>query len=276
MEDSKVCRECGETKAFSEFRRNSNSPDGYAYHCKACSDRRKAEKNPRHRERLELRAQGLKRCSKCKEVKALESFTPDSSKGADADGRKCRCRDCSNGLSKQSRARRDVSHITEKCCTRCGETKPISEFTPQRYKETGHVYGYLSRCKPCASHVHCTDPRALAYRKQNMHKISARAARWQAANPERKRMHARMRIHRKRVQGGEKITLAQVQGILDAQKGKCFYCRKKLDEYHIDHFIPLAKGGKHALSNLVVACPNCNARKHAKDPLEFMMLGGDK
>lgn len=30
------------------------------------------------------------------------------------------------------------------------------------------------------------------------------------------------------------------------------------------------RGGKHEVSNLVVACPKCNVRKSAKDPAEFL------
>lgn len=51
----------------------------------------------------------------------------------------------------------------------------------------------------------------------------------------------------------------------------CYWCHKPLKDLkvHIDHYIPLAKGGKHTLSNLVVSCQSCNNKKHAKDPIEF-------
>lgn len=51
----------------------------------------------------------------------------------------------------------------------------------------------------------------------------------------------------------------------------CFWCELPLNDkkVHIDHFYPLSKGGKHSLSNLVVACSKCNITKGAKDPFEF-------
>lgn len=50
----------------------------------------------------------------------------------------------------------------------------------------------------------------------------------------------------------------------------CFYCKEPLGgDYHIDHKIPIAKGGTHSLDNLVLACMPCNQEKHAKDVDEY-------
>ncbi|MFI8830536.1 HNH endonuclease [Streptomyces afghaniensis] len=38
---------------------------------------------------------------------------------------------------------------------------------------------------------------------------------------------------------------------------------------HVDHLVPLARGGAHSLSNLVPACQRCNTSKGAKDPYDF-------
>lgn len=51
----------------------------------------------------------------------------------------------------------------------------------------------------------------------------------------------------------------------------CYWCNKKLikNKTHIDHYIPLSKGGEHILSNLVISCSTCNNKKYTKDPLVF-------
>ena len=50
----------------------------------------------------------------------------------------------------------------------------------------------------------------------------------------------------------------------------CFYCKDKLGmDFHIDHKVPIAKGGNHALENLALACMPCNQEKHAKDIHEY-------
>lgn len=59
--------------------------------------------------------------------------------------------------------------------------------------------------------------------------------------------------------------------LLQKNVNKCYWCSNKIhgNKYHIDHYIPLSKGGEHTLSNLVISCPTCNLKKNAKDPIEF-------
>jgi 5-methylcytosine-specific restriction endonuclease McrA len=56
----------------------------------------------------------------------------------------------------------------------------------------------------------------------------------------------------------------------------CRYCGKKTrcgkNTRHIDHYIPLCRGGADDVHNLVVACPSCNSRKHKRMPEEFIAL----
>lgn len=40
-------------------------------------------------------------------------------------------------------------------------------------------------------------------------------------------------------------------------------------EHHIDHLIPLARGGSHEVSNLAFACERCNWSRGAKSAEEF-------
>lgn len=49
----------------------------------------------------------------------------------------------------------------------------------------------------------------------------------------------------------------------------CTKCGVTDDNRHIDHFIPLSKGGLHALQNLVIACGPCSQKKYDKMPHIF-------
>lgn len=58
----------------------------------------------------------------------------------------------------------------------------------------------------------------------------------------------------------------------------CEYCKKNSLQTHtpntpdfatVDHFIPLHKGGTHALTNLKVSCYECNSKKANLHPSEF-------
>lgn len=55
-----------------------------------------------------------------------------------------------------------------------------------------------------------------------------------------------------------------------AQEKVCHWCSNGCaDAFHVDHVYPLSKGGSHREDNLVIACPDCNRRKGAKDPIAF-------
>jgi 5-methylcytosine-specific restriction endonuclease McrA len=55
----------------------------------------------------------------------------------------------------------------------------------------------------------------------------------------------------------------------DEFAGRCVYCMAPATT--IDHVQSLARGGKHALDNIVPACKPCNAKKHAASLLAFLM-----
>lgn len=60
------------------------------------------------------------------------------------------------------------------------------------------------------------------------------------------------------------------------KNNRCYWCDNKLidNNYHLDHYIPLSKGGKHTIENIVISCPSCNIRKSNKDPYKFALSVG--
>lgn len=54
----------------------------------------------------------------------------------------------------------------------------------------------------------------------------------------------------------------------------CYWCGKEIDKeyskgYHLDHFIPLSKGGLNTIENIVLSCASCNMSKGAMMPEDF-------
>ena len=76
----------------------------------------------------------------------------------------------------------------------------------------------------------------------------------------------------RKLAAGGTFTKKDIDNKMVQQEGKCFYCAKILGLYHVDHFIPLAKGGSNAAENIVIACPSCNLRKGDLMPNVFMKL----
>jgi 5-methylcytosine-specific restriction endonuclease McrA len=59
------------------------------------------------------------------------------------------------------------------------------------------------------------------------------------------------------------------------QNGKCTVCRKTFGQsYHIDHIVPLSKGGDNTNLNIQILCPPCNLSKKDKDPVSYMQSMG--
>lgn len=60
----------------------------------------------------------------------------------------------------------------------------------------------------------------------------------------------------------------ELDAIKNRQRGECYYCgeRKPLV---VDHVIPLAKGGRHAIGNLTGSCQTCNSSKGAMLLIEW-------
>lgn len=98
-------------------------------------------------------------------------------------------------------------------------------------------------------------------------------ARWSKAHPERRAVHRSKRRARKRGNGvGDTVLMAAFRKrIAKARRIKCYWCREWVPKghRHVDHIIPIAKGGPDAEWNLCCSCQKCNSSKHAKDPGEF-------
>lgn len=117
------------------------------------------------------------------------------------------------------------------------------------------------------------------YHQLNAEKRNAenrqRRAMEMALNPEKVRLKAREKNHRKRANGG-KLSKDLIKLLMSEQDGKYVYCFGKLTEigFNLDHVMPLSRGGRHEDSNVQLTCPKCNGRKSAKHPLEFLKKAG--
>lgn len=112
------------------------------------------------------------------------------------------------------------------------------------------------------------------WRKDNPDKVRKSWRDWENKNTDKLRICARARQHRRRehkLRNGGTHTASDIQAQYDNQHGKCWWCGKKIKDtkYHVDHRVPLARGGSNAPENLVIACPKCNQSKGAKLPHEW-------
>jgi 5-methylcytosine-specific restriction endonuclease McrA len=113
------------------------------------------------------------------------------------------------------------------------------------------------------------------WKKVNPEKEKRRTAKWKAAHPEREAIYSSNRRARK-MSGEGKLSPDLALRLLAFQKNRCALCRKSLKKtgYHLDHIIPLARGGKNEDANMQATCPKCNLGKSHKDPMRYMRSQG--
>lgn len=179
-----------------------------------------------------------------------------------------------------------------KTCSKCGVLKPESEF----YRREG---GKLRNdCKVCTrarvskspSKVKVRlevaqkrmerqpfDPVAYkaAWHQENRERMAQKGREWAEAHPEQMRAYRRSWQKRNLRQGQQTaarrlarklgndcriITERDWRRLVARYNGLCAYCRVRPWE-HQDHVIPLARGGRHAIGNVLPACASCNQSK---------------
>jgi hypothetical protein len=62
---------------------------------------------------------------------------------------------------------------------------------------------------------------------------------------------------------GRGVTQVEWEYVLEKHGRMCLKCGSK-DKIHMDHVVPLSKGGAHDRDNVQPLCNKCNSRKHAK------------
>lgn len=177
--------------------------------------------------------------------------------------------------------------MNTKQCSKCGKVKAIEHF----YKLTSSPSGLQSRCKECCkSHYEENKEYLLKQHytwidnNRDRHNENRKKAYWK--NPEKYRNYAkelyntiagkinnRVKQHKRRARKNSAQgthTRKDIENIYKRQNGRCYWCGIPVEnKYHIDHVIPLSRGGSDSPENLVVSCPTCNQKKYNKLPNEI-------
>lgn len=98
-------------------------------------------------------------------------------------------------------------------------------------------------------------------------------------NRELIRQHVRLRYARRKAMSygaSGKHSVADIEFLWKLQKGKCAFCLQSLIKFrfHIDHYVPLVKGGTNDRKNLRLLHKKCNLSKGARDPAEHALRNG--
>ena len=113
-----------------------------------------------------------------------------------------------------------------------------------------------------------------SWQERNKDKFSASTKKWASNNKEAVRAIKKNRRLRKSTTG--LLSNSIIKNLLELQRGKCACgCKKPLgNNYHLDHIMPLALGGTNTDDNIQLLRAECNLRKSAKHPIDFMQSRG--
>lgn len=117
--------------------------------------------------------------------------------------------------------------------------------------------------------------RCVEWRKKYPDRARAQGFKWRSENKEANALKSARR-RAKIKHGGCDIPKDIYKRLMSLQKGKCPVCKSQLTTAyrHLDHIIPLARGGEHSVMNVQLLCPPCNLSKNAKHPIDFMRERG--
>lgn len=226
--------------------------------------------------------EGMKRCSKCGEVKEREEFYRKKSWGK-------RCWAAVNHANyeknreerlKKDRANRERNRERIRERDRIYREKNRSAILKRKkacYKKNRETILLIAREKSKNMSAEAREKRRASQRrsrKKNINTVRARGRRWVKDNPEKICANAARRRARKRALLDD-WTTADMEFAEEWWEGKCAYCglpqlnEDLFAEKHWDHFIPVSKGGPTIPANMIPACHYCNLSMNNKDAREW-------
>lgn len=263
----KKCRDCGLKKQLSEFCKLSRSKDGLHPACKSCKNAYQRH-NYKHgaseeivnrkAEQSELFAQGLCRCSNCKTVKpaTIEYFRPYP--GNTINGLKSWCRQCETAWG--------VEYIRQH--PEIGKAKSDRYRLKNREQRNAHFRNWYWM------NAEAQRQRARDYILRNPEKVKVTWAKYKSNNRAKVAVsNARWRKYLRNADG--EYNENDVLDLYDEQDGLCAYCGIRVfltlpKDCHVDHILPLSRGGSNYPDNLCLTCSSCNTSKGAKLPEEWI------
>ncbi len=287
----KACAECGESKpATREYFYGSNGRLTRA--CISCEHKKRKQKRDAYLATAEAIQDGFKICSKCGKEKpaTLEFFGVHKRR---ASGMQKFCKECHTISGQRATNARIEKYglkpveVSERECIGCSRTLPLDAKHFNRAKN--YRAGFGPRCKDCRSTDKAkeyekvkSDPeryKALrtaqkTYVAANRLTVRKSEKRWREKNPLKVRA-SRLLNAQKRAEAPGSFDKHDLRRQFAEQRGCCFYCGVRVGRgekiaWHIEHFIPISRGGTNYPENIRIACQPCNNSKAAKMPWEWM------
>ena len=224
----------------------------------------------------------MKKCSMCGEEKPLEMFVKlKKSK----DGHAAHCKACKKLKDKAYYERTKENNRDKRKAYREANRDYIAAWKKEYYSDPENKYKKANRDRVYREqNKDSVSERKKKYYEENKNKIREYKTNYYHENKEyllayyREYYEENSQVYKDRAKN-RRAKLKEAEGVFykadvdklyNLQKGLCVYCKSALlEDFHVDHIMPLSLGGSNWPENLQLLCPTCNLRKHAKDPFEW-------
>lgn len=219
-----------------------------------------------------------KQCYKCKLIQTKDSFNKDK---RSKDGLQQKCKSCEKQyriLNKDRLLAYGNNYYLENKEAILISQKTYYQKNKDLIAEKTKIYASRQEVidrkrKYQKEYMEINKDKILESKRRLYHKHRAKEAERKKRyhQTEKGKMARKNSKHKRRaIEKNGSVTSNQ---ILQLQKNykTCYWCGESLSgkKVHIDHYVPLSKGGLHTISNLVISCEKCNLSKSAKDPIAF-------
>ena len=169
-----------------------------------------------------------------------------------------------------------------KTCTKCRKPLTENDFPKNRGTKDGlHCWCKACKCQNDNAYaaIHREERRNYAakyyathqqeiqkYRATHREEMREYNVKYRAEHRAEQRQHKLKRRFAEKLNKGQ--SYADWERALRSKKTfVCYWCekRKPTKKLHIDHMVPISKGGVDGISNVVPSCAHCNQTKSAKD-----------
>lgn len=204
----------------------------------------------------------MKRCPKCEEAKNPDEFGKDL---AYKDGLSVYCLECKRAYNRKNWAKHADRKNDQRRQDRQTNLGKFRQLDRERYEQD------KDRILERMASYYAADPEPKKARSRRRYwedpeASKAAALAWRKANPERAaETHRTTQQTRRARKLGQFVEKVDPMVLYARDEGLCGICGTTVyGDFHVDHVIPLAKGGEHSYANTQIAHPPCNLAKGAK------------
>jgi hypothetical protein len=265
MMKTKVCTNCGEEKELTEYPVRADSPDGFRNHCYVCRKAQNVAWYQKNKERQLAKRKAYREANyEAIKLAKHEAYWADP--------------------EKQRKKGRDYYWENWEKVRENSRRANLSEQALANVRASDLRYNRANKEKLYAKRrLYYSDPENVmkrresqqAAREANREHYRSENRKWRKANPDKIRALENLKSIRRKAVETDNHTMEELHVYWKANgmdPKRCTYC----DAWHTkwirggwkvsvgDHVVPLSKGGKDFIENIVPCCFSCNCSKGAK------------